>query len=167
MGSMNDIANGTAFPSIPAQNTFGNLGLNNRPTFFGCNSSNTSSTTPLIVYLPNSPYTYHSNVSTFQLEYTKEQQYAIPTGLPASAVPFFSAHLKGHRLRFHRSAKIASRSTAGTAGLTTASQHNHTILSMFLRIKLSMLRALLVVCWRQTRLHWARLHFSHICSCNL
>jgi len=75
--SMNDIANGTAFPSIPAQNTFVNLGLNNRPTFFGCNSSNTSSTTPLIVYLPNSPYTYHSNVSTFQLEYTKEQQYAI------------------------------------------------------------------------------------------
>merc|ERR1711881_190092 len=71
------IANGTAFPSIPAQNTFVNLGLNNRPTFFGCNSSNTSSTTPLIVYLPNSPYTYHSNVSTFQLEYTKEQQYAI------------------------------------------------------------------------------------------
>ena len=75
--SLNDIANGTAFPAVPAQNSFVNLGLNNRPTFFGCNSSNTSSTTPLIVYLPNTPYTYQSNVSTFQLEYTKEQQYAI------------------------------------------------------------------------------------------
>lgn len=75
--SLESIANGTSFPAVPAQNSFVNLGLNNRPAFFGCNSSNTSSVTPLIVYLPNTPYTYQSNVSTFQLEYTKEQQYAI------------------------------------------------------------------------------------------
>jgi lysophospholipase len=75
--SLEAIANGTSFPSIPAQNSFVNLGLNNRPTFFGCDSSNTTSATPLIVYLPNSPYTYQSNVSTFQPSYPKDQQYAI------------------------------------------------------------------------------------------
>jgi lysophospholipase len=75
--SLHDIANGTAFPAVPAQNSFVNLGLNNKPTFFGCDSSNTSAITPLIVYLPNAPYVYNSNVSTFQLEYTKAQQQAI------------------------------------------------------------------------------------------
>lgn len=75
--SLEPISNGTAFPAIPGQNTFVNLGLNNRPTFFGCDSSNSSSTTPLVVYLPNAPYTYHSNVSTFQLETPKDAQYAI------------------------------------------------------------------------------------------
>jgi lysophospholipase len=75
--SLHNIANGTSFPVVPAQNSFVNLGLNNKPTFFGCDSSNTSSTTPLIVYLPNAPYVYHSNVSTFQMEYTKAQQEAI------------------------------------------------------------------------------------------
>ncbi|KAL8741002.1 MAG: hypothetical protein Q9190_006344, partial [Brigantiaea leucoxantha] len=63
------IANRTAFPAVPDTNSFVNLGLNNRPTFFGCNSSNTSSITPLIVYLPNSPYVFHSNVSTFTPSY--------------------------------------------------------------------------------------------------
>lgn len=67
-------ANGTSFPSIPDQNTFVNLGLNNRPTFFGCNASNTSSPTPIVVYLPNSPYTADSNVSTFQLSYNQSQR---------------------------------------------------------------------------------------------
>ncbi|KAI9691098.1 MAG: Lysophospholipase 1 [Bathelium mastoideum] len=64
------LQNGTLFPSVPDQNTFVNLGLNNRPTFFGCNSSNFTldngaSLPPLIVYLPNSPYTFDSNLSTF------------------------------------------------------------------------------------------------------
>jgi len=52
----NTIENGTAFPSIPDQNTFINLGLNNRPTFFGCNASNNTGDTPIVVYLPNAPY---------------------------------------------------------------------------------------------------------------
>jgi lysophospholipase len=60
--------NGTSFPAIPDQNTFVNLGLNNRPTFFGCDASNMTGPAPLIVYLPNSPYVYHSNISTFQMD---------------------------------------------------------------------------------------------------
>ncbi|KAK0104343.1 Lysophospholipase 1 [Cadophora gregata f. sp. sojae] len=80
------IENGTAFPSIPSVNTFVNLGLNNRPTFFGCNSSNITSTgansnsnsgsntAPLIVYIPNSPYITHSNVSTFDPDYNNTQR---------------------------------------------------------------------------------------------
>ncbi|KAK6003153.1 hypothetical protein QM012_000998 [Aureobasidium pullulans] len=75
------IANGTSFPAVPDQQTFVNLGLNNRPTFFGCNSSNTTSMTPLIVYLPNAPYAYHSNVSTFDLQYNDtERNYIIENG---------------------------------------------------------------------------------------
>lgn len=60
------------FPEVPDQNTFVNLGLNKRPTFFGCNNSATSG--PLIVYIPNAPYTYHSNVSTFDLEYSDSER---------------------------------------------------------------------------------------------
>ncbi|KAJ5884083.1 lysophospholipase catalytic domain-containing protein [Penicillium subrubescens] len=64
------IANGTAFPSIPDQNTFINLGLNGGPVFFGCDPSNSTgkSPAPLIVYIPNNPYTYMSNISTLTLE---------------------------------------------------------------------------------------------------
>jgi lysophospholipase len=63
------IANNTAFPAVPDQNTFVNLGLNNRPTFFGCASSNMTGPSPLIVYLPNAPYSTFSNVSTFTMSY--------------------------------------------------------------------------------------------------
>lgn len=71
------IANGTAFPAVPDQNTFVNLGLNTRPTFFGCDSSNTSSITPLIVYIPNYPYTYFSNASTWDPHYEISERDAI------------------------------------------------------------------------------------------
>ncbi|PFH61083.1 hypothetical protein XA68_18291 [Ophiocordyceps unilateralis] len=72
----------SGFPTIPDTNTFVNLGLNSRPTFFGCNNNNnnnnnnndnnspggnSSSSGPLIVYLPNFPYVTESNVSTFSL----------------------------------------------------------------------------------------------------
>ena len=86
------IGNGTAFPSIPDVNTFVNLGLNTRPTFFGCNSSNTSSPTPLVVYIPNYPYVYQSNVSTLTLSYNNsardaivENGYAVATMLNGTA----------------------------------------------------------------------------------
>ena len=69
-----NLANGTSFPAVPDQNTFVNLGLNTRPTFFGCNSSNTSTITPLIVYIPNAPYVYHSNISTFQPSYNTSER---------------------------------------------------------------------------------------------
>jgi len=71
------IENGTAFPHIPDQNTFVNLGLNKRPTFFGCNSGNMSGPSPLIVYLPNSPYIYNSNVTTFDPSYNNTERNAI------------------------------------------------------------------------------------------
>jgi len=71
------IANGTVFPPVPDVNTFVNLGLNTRPTFFGCNASNMSSPTPLVVYIPNAPYVYYSNVSTFDAAYNVSERNAI------------------------------------------------------------------------------------------
>jgi lysophospholipase len=71
------IGNGTAFPSIPDQNTFVNLGLNTRPTFFGCDSSNLTGPAPIVVYLPNYPYSAYSNVSTFDLSYDDTQRDSI------------------------------------------------------------------------------------------
>lgn len=68
------IENGTAFPSIPDQNTFVNLGLNNHPTFFGCDASNLTGPAPLIVYIPNAPYITPSNISTFNLSFTETQR---------------------------------------------------------------------------------------------
>ncbi|KAL2061197.1 hypothetical protein VTL71DRAFT_7470 [Oculimacula yallundae] len=68
------IENGTAFPSIPSVNTFVNLGLNNHPTFFGCNSSNMTGPSPIVVYIPNAPYVTHSNVSTFDPDYNTTQR---------------------------------------------------------------------------------------------
>jgi len=78
------IQNKTAFPIIPDQNTFVNLGLNTRPTFFGCNASNSTNANaalpgPLIVYLPNTYYSAASNVSTYNLSYTNPQRNSIIT----------------------------------------------------------------------------------------
>ncbi|KAI1209692.1 lysophospholipase catalytic domain-containing protein [Annulohypoxylon truncatum] len=78
--SKTDIANGTAFPAVPDAETFINLELNKRPTFFGCNTSefaNASHIPPLIVYVPNAPYTTSSNVSTFDPSYSDEQRNSI------------------------------------------------------------------------------------------
>ncbi|KZZ89793.1 lysophospholipase [Ascosphaera apis ARSEF 7405] len=68
------ISNGTAFPAVPDSDTFVNNGLNQRPTFFGCDVKNQSSITPLIVYLPNAPVTYLSNASTFDLKYEDDRR---------------------------------------------------------------------------------------------
>lgn len=70
---------GTTFPPVPDVNTFINLGLNARPTMFGCDARNlsTNSTAPLIVYIPNSPYTYLSNVSTFTMAYETDKRNAL------------------------------------------------------------------------------------------
>lgn len=75
--SLASIQNGTAFPSIPGVDTFMNLGLNNKPTFFGCDTANLTGPAPLIVYLPNAPYVYNSNVSTYDLSYNDTERNAI------------------------------------------------------------------------------------------
>ena len=47
-------------PQVPSINGFVNGGLNTRPVFFGCNETDK----PLIVYVPNYPWSYAANVST-------------------------------------------------------------------------------------------------------
>ncbi|CAK4032359.1 related to lysophospholipase [Lecanosticta acicola] len=75
--SLSDIGNGTAFPAVPDINTFLNLGLNNRPTFFGCDAGNISGPAPLVIYLPNAPYNYYGNQSTYKLSYNDTERDAI------------------------------------------------------------------------------------------
>lgn len=71
------------FPKIPDENTFVNKGMNTRPTFFGCSIKNdtingdtaaNNAVSPLLVYMPNYPYSYTTNTDTFELEYSKETQ---------------------------------------------------------------------------------------------
>lgn len=71
------------FPYVPEDfKTWVIQELNYKPVFFGCNSSNYTATSPrngtfshssfagpLIVYLPNAPWSYFTNTSTFQLDY--------------------------------------------------------------------------------------------------
>ena len=70
-----------AFPKVPEMKTFVNRGYNTRPTFFGCNPKNATNAdkasrpAPLVVYLPNYPYTYMTNASTFELAYNVEHQH--------------------------------------------------------------------------------------------
>ena len=75
------ISNGTQFPAVPDAETFINKGLNRRPTFFGCDVNNFTAsanpTPPLIVYVPNAPYTAWSNVSTFTMSYEDEERNSI------------------------------------------------------------------------------------------
>jgi lysophospholipase len=74
------IANGTLFPHVPDTNTFINLGLNLHPTFFGCDGSNitaghpNATVPPLIVYMPNSPWTFTSNTSTMDMSYDDKKR---------------------------------------------------------------------------------------------
>ncbi|GAM88947.1 hypothetical protein ANO11243_069810 [Dothideomycetidae sp. 11243] len=59
----------TKMPKIPPSSTIVAEGLNTRATFFGCNETQALT----IVWLPNVAYSYASNTSTTQLEYTTAQ----------------------------------------------------------------------------------------------
>ncbi|KAM3526133.1 hypothetical protein NHJ13051_003627 [Beauveria bassiana] len=76
--TMSNSSAGTSFPVVPDKNTFINLGLNTRPTFFGCDTSKSSGPVPpLVVYLPNYPYVFHSNLSTFTMSINDTERDAI------------------------------------------------------------------------------------------
>ncbi|OWB74343.1 hypothetical protein B5S31_g4132 [[Candida] boidinii] len=79
---------GTAFPYVPDNNTFVNLNLTAKPTFFGCYSSNltdlmeevnATQVPPLIVYIANRPYSYYSNTSTYKMTYDTDEMLGIFT----------------------------------------------------------------------------------------
>lgn len=66
-----------SFPYVPDTDTMVNLGLNKRPTFFGCNASNSTNLShipPLIIYLPNTNNSFASNTSTFKMSYDKKER---------------------------------------------------------------------------------------------
>lgn len=82
--------NNTIFPYVPDVNSFRNLNLTSRPTFFGCDARNLSSLmnedapsdysvfdSPLIIYTANRPFSYFSNVTTFTLSYSNEERNSI------------------------------------------------------------------------------------------
>lgn len=75
--SLEDIAEGTGFPVVPGKETFRNLGLNTHPVFFGCDASNVTARHPLIVYIPNYPYVFNSNTSTFKMSYNESERDAM------------------------------------------------------------------------------------------
>ncbi|WVQ72738.1 hypothetical protein IAR50_002298 [Cryptococcus sp. DSM 104548] len=56
-------------PEVPSENGFVNGGFNSRPTFFGCNDTDT----PMLVYIPSYPWSVASNTSTFQLQYSTDE----------------------------------------------------------------------------------------------
>ncbi|CAK9440011.1 uncharacterized protein LODBEIA_P41110 [Lodderomyces beijingensis] len=74
-----------AFPYVPGQSTFINLGLTSKPTFFGCDASNLTSLTadiynvPVVIYIANRAFSFSSNTSTFQLEYSIPERNAMIT----------------------------------------------------------------------------------------
>ncbi|CAI4051125.1 lysophospholipase SKDI_15G1450 [Saccharomyces kudriavzevii IFO 1802] len=68
---------GMSFPYVPDTNTFVNLGLNKKPTFFGCDANNLTDLQyipSLVVYLPNAGYSFDSNQSAFKLSYSESQR---------------------------------------------------------------------------------------------
>ena len=73
------LANGyQTLPYFPSAEVFVDQGLNQRPTFFGCNASQSEidAGMPMVLYLPNSPLGevggYYTNVSTYTLEYSRD-----------------------------------------------------------------------------------------------
>ncbi|CAB16354.1 phospholipase B homolog Plb1 [Schizosaccharomyces pombe] len=83
------------FPYVPSQQSFVSLHFNDRPVFFGCDGRNTTAgnhtvtrdTPPLVIYLPNVPYNYFTNISTDRTYYTEDMiQQLLTNGLISSTV---------------------------------------------------------------------------------
>ncbi|CAI4700411.1 ASN_collapsed_G0041040.mRNA.1.CDS.1 [Saccharomyces cerevisiae] len=69
-----------SFPYVPDVNTFVNLGLNKKPTFFGCDARNLTDLEyipPLIVYIPNSRHSFNGNQSTFKMSYSDSERLGV------------------------------------------------------------------------------------------
>ncbi|KXH45937.1 lysophosphoplipase A [Colletotrichum simmondsii] len=60
------------FPRIPDVATLVTQNLTKQPTFFGCDAA-TSPPTPLVLYLPNSPWSGYSNFSFFKSSFTDNE----------------------------------------------------------------------------------------------
>lgn len=58
------------FPKIPTVATMINKNFTSQPTFFGCDAKEQ---TPLVLYLPNSPWTAYANYSFLQDSFTPTQ----------------------------------------------------------------------------------------------
>jgi lysophospholipase len=59
-----------------------NKGYGTRPTFFGCDANLTNTgdlTAPIVLYLPNAPYSAHTNYSWLQESFSHEQMSVILT----------------------------------------------------------------------------------------
>lgn len=82
--------NGTLFPYVPDNNTFVNLNLTSKPTFFGCDIRNLTDLKsnlpddvdedywpPLVIYMANRPFSHWTNTSTFKLSYDDDKKKGI------------------------------------------------------------------------------------------
>lgn len=71
---------GTPFPFVPNVEEFLSKGLAQRPTFFGCSAANltglasyhnntvNATDIPLVIYMPNSRYSFDANISTYKMD---------------------------------------------------------------------------------------------------
>lgn len=69
----------TAFPQVPDKDTFNKLGYNKKPVFFGCYAEDMKDLDhipPLIVYLPNSKYSYPAP-NILKLAYSTSERLAV------------------------------------------------------------------------------------------
>ncbi|KAG7662721.1 uncharacterized protein J8A68_003780 [[Candida] subhashii] len=98
--------NSVVCPYVPDTQTFLEKNLTAKPTFFGCDAKNLTALTkdgvipPLLVYFPNRPYEYYSNVSTYRLSYSDEERkglikngFEVATRLNGTIDPEFKACL--------------------------------------------------------------------------
>ncbi|CAI1654454.1 hypothetical protein SEUBUCD646_0M01490 [Saccharomyces eubayanus] len=85
---------GMAFPYVPDVNTFVNLGLTDKPTFFGCDAQNLTDleyVPPLVVYIPNSKHSFNGNTSTLKMNYNiTERLGMIRNGFEAATMGNFT-----------------------------------------------------------------------------